>query len=108
MLRATKNKTKNKTKNNKVGRSAPTQINPTHFAHPERTLLKVPLAVELVVHERVPAVGVHVARLLVREVAWRETADLRPCKDNTVFVSRDIMRAQYGCIHTTILEAFRF
>ena len=50
--------------------------------HPERALLKVPVAVKLMVHERVPAVRVDVAGLLDGEVAGRETADLRPCRIN--------------------------
>lgn len=52
---------------------------PTYLVHPQRTLLKVAVAVELVVHECVPAVRVHVARLLVREVAGGEAGDLWPC-----------------------------
>lgn len=54
----------------------------THFVHPERALLEVPVAVKLVMHERVPAIRVHVAGLLDGEIAGREAADLRPCRVN--------------------------
>lgn len=54
----------------------------THFVNPQRALLKVPIAVKLMMHERVPAVGVDVAGLLGGEIAGRETADLRPCRIN--------------------------
>lgn len=45
-------------------------------------LLKVPVAVELMMLQRVPTVHVHIASLLHGEIAGRETADLRPCRVN--------------------------
>lgn len=53
-----------------------------HLVHPERALLKVPITVKLMMHERVPAVCVDVVSLFGGNVAGSETADLRPCKSN--------------------------
>lgn len=47
-----------------------------YFVHPEGTLFEVPVGVEFMVHQTIPAVGVHVTRLFGREIAWREAADL--------------------------------
>lgn len=60
----------------------PSQTLSTHFVHPERALLKVPVAVKLVMHERIPAVRVDIVGLLNCEIAGREAADLRPCEIN--------------------------
>lgn len=52
------------------------RVSKTYFVYPERALLKVPIAVKLMMHERVPAVCVDVAGLLDGEVAGRKAADL--------------------------------
>lgn len=52
----------------------------TYFVYPKRLLFKVPIRIKLVMHERVPAVRVHIAGLLCSKITWSKTADLGPCE----------------------------